>query len=138
MEGVKLMKVFGLAVSTLLLLATPTLAVEYQGKSVDGRKLAAKIYSYKTGGVFDAHVQFKGDLATIFFANGGQLMIRLNQRTITNPSNVLGYGRLGQIPLGRSFGIGLGSDDGLTGGLTIGAGRLDDLWSINLNPSDLN
>ncbi|MGA7937128.1 MAG: hypothetical protein WCA35_26490 [Kovacikia sp.] len=131
------MKVFGLAVSSLILLAMPTLAAEYRGKNIDGRKLAAQIYSYKTGGVYDAQVQFKQDQAIIYFVNGGQLTVRLNQRTIADPSNVLGYGRQGQLPLGRSFGLGLGSDNGLTGSLNVGTGRLDDLWRINLNPSGL-
>ncbi|WP_421655960.1 hypothetical protein [Leptothermofonsia sp. ETS-13] len=126
------MKAIGFIFSTLLLLATPTLAADYQGRTLDGRKLTAKVYSYNTGGVYDAQVEFKGDLATIYFANGGQLLIRLNQRTITDPSNILGYGRIGQIPLGRSLGVGLRSDNGLTGGLTLSAGRLEDLWRINL------
>ncbi len=126
------MKAIGLTLSALLLLATPTLAAEYQGKTLDGRKLAARVYSYNTGGVYDAQVEFKGYLATVYFANGGQLLIRLNQRTITDPSNILGYGRIGQLPLSRSFGVGLRSDNGITGGLTIGAGRFEDLWRINL------
>jgi hypothetical protein len=106
--------------------------VESQGRNIDGRKLDAQVYSYQTGGVFDAQVEFNQDLATIYFAGGGQLTIRLNQRTVADPDNILGYGRLGQIPLSRSFAIGLSSDNGLRGGLTIGAGRLDDLWRIRL------
>ncbi|UBF24572.1 hypothetical protein K9N68_23200 [Kovacikia minuta CCNUW1] len=131
------MKAFNLTVSALLLLANPAFAVDYQGKNIDGRKLPARVYSFKTGGVYDAQVQFKQNLATIYFANGGQLMLRLNQKRIADPNKILGYGRAGQLPLGRSLGIGLNFDEGLTGSLAIGAGRLDDLWNISLNPSDL-
>jgi hypothetical protein len=130
------MKAPGLLVSALALLLTPpTLAVEYQGKNIDGRKLPANIYSYKTGGLYEAQVQFKQDFATIYFVNGSQLTIRLNQRTITDPKNILGYGRPGQIPLSRWLAVGVGSEAGLSGNVALGAGRLEDLWSIQLNPS---
>lgn len=126
------MKAWAIAITSLLLLSTPARAAEYEGKNIDGRKLDAQVYSYQTGGVFDAQVEFNQDLATIYFAGGGQLTVRLNQRAIADPDNILGYGRLGQIPLGRSFAIGLTPENGLRGGLTIGAGRLDDLWRIRL------
>lgn len=127
------MKGLALVVSVLLAMTLPLSAAEYQGKTIDGRRLPAQVYSYGTGGVFEAEVEFRGDLATVYFVNGGQLQIRLNQSTIRDLGNIMGYGRVGQLPLGR-FSIGLGTGSGLSGGVTIGAGSLNDTWGIRLLP----
>ena len=132
------MKGLEFVASALLLVAMPAHAIEYQGRTIDGKKLPAKVFSYQTGGVYNAQVEFRQDLATVTFEGGSQLILRLNQSTITDPSDISGYGRLGQLPLSRWLGIGLRSDNGLTGGVAFGAGRVEDLWRINLNPADLD
>lgn len=126
------MKVFGFACSLICLLAAPTLAAEYQGKPIDGKRFNAQVYSYHTGGVFDAQVEFQRDLATIHFVSGSQLVIRLNQPNIQDPTAILGYGRLGSVPLTRWLSLGVATDNGLTGGVTVGGGRFEDLWQIRL------
>ncbi|GAP99963.1 hypothetical protein NIES2104_65290 [Leptolyngbya sp. NIES-2104] len=112
----------------------PTHAAEYDGKTIDGRKLPAKVYSSATGGVFEAQVKFQRDWATIYFVNGGQLVIRLSQPIIRDPNNIIGYGQVGQLPLGRSLSIGIGADPALNGSVTAGGGTLADLWTIRLLP----
>lgn len=131
------MRVFALVTSVLLLLSLPTSAAQYQGKTIDGRKLPVKVYSYATGGVFDAEVEFKRDIATLYFVGGSQLLIRLNQPTIRDSNNILGYGRVGQLPLGRSFSIGIRGDNGAIGSFSAGGGALSDLWRIMLAPEAL-
>jgi len=126
------MKGIALVVFVLLAMTAPLSAAEYQGKTIDGRRLPAQVYSCGTGGVFEAEVEFKGDLDTVYFVNGGQLQIRLNQSTIRDPANIVGYGRVGQLPLGRSLSIGVPTDPALGGSVTVGAGALDDSWIIRL------
>lgn len=128
------MKVFALVVSTLLLLATPSLAVVYQGKNIDGKKLPAKAYYSETGGVYNVQVLFKGNRATIYFDGGSQTTIRLNKQVITDPKNIEGFGKLGQISLNRHLSIGLHQDDGLAGnGQPSGSLSLGNyLWRISL------
>ncbi|BAU16126.1 hypothetical protein LEP3755_66930 (plasmid) [Leptolyngbya sp. NIES-3755] len=126
------MKGLALVASVLLAMTLPLSAAEYQGKTIDGRRLPAQVYSYGTGGVFEAEVEFKEDLATVYFINGGQLQIRLNQSTIRDPGNIVGYGRVEQLPLGRSLSIGVGTDPGLSGSVTVGTGALNDTWVVRL------
>lgn len=95
------MRRFALTASILLAMTLPAHAAEYEGKTIDGRKLLAKVYSYATGGVFEAQVEFQRDLATIYFVNGSQIIIRLSQSAIRDPNNIIGYGGVGQLPLGR-------------------------------------
>jgi len=64
------MKNLGLVLLSLFLLTAPALAVEYQGRSLDGKKLPAKVYNYATGGVYDAQVRFEKQRATIYFSAG--------------------------------------------------------------------
>lgn len=129
------MKVFGFTLAALCLLAAPTLAAEYQGKTIDGKRFNAQVYSYQTGGVFDAQVEFQRDLAIVYFVSGSQLTIRLNQPSIQDPTAILGYGRLGSLPLTRWLSLGLATDNGITGGVTLGGGRFEDLWQIKLTES---
>lgn len=139
------MRVCALVTSVLLLLTLPAAAAQYGGRTIDGRRLPVKVYSYATGGVFDAEVEFKRDIATLYFVGGSQLLLRLNQPTIRDSNNILGYGRVGQLPLGRSFSIGIRGDNGLisgsntgpTGSFSVGGGALSDLWKIMLAPEAL-
>lgn len=131
------MKVFWLILSTLLFLNAPVIAAEYQGKNLDGRKLAAKAYYQKTGGVYDVQVEFKKDLAILYFTDGSQVTLKLGGQRIADPSNIVGYGRLGYIPLNNRFSIGLESsnstdDIGVSSPNTVG-----DIWRIQLDPNTL-
>ena len=126
---------FGLLLSILLLLATPTMAAEYQGKNIDGRKLAAKLYSYRTGGVYDVQVQFNQNRATVYFVNGDKTTIRLSQKVITDPSDIEGVGRLGQFYLGGSFSVGLDYDRSSDNLSLPGSQPLEDFWRISLAPT---
>lgn len=126
------MKILAFVASVLLAVTLPAIAAEYQGKTIDGKRLPARAYSYATGGVFEAQVEFRGDLATLYFVNGGELAIRLSQPMIRDPKNIVGYGRVGQLSPGRALSIGIGTDPVLTGSLTLGGGSFNDTWSIQL------
>lgn len=131
------MKVLWLVLFTLSLWTTPIIAVEYQGENLDGRRLAAKAYYQKTGGVFEVHVEFKGNLATLYFNDGSQVTLRLGGQRISDPSNIVGFGRLGFVPLNNQFSIGLESNNPAD---NIGASSpraLGDVWRIQLDPTAL-
>ncbi len=133
------MKVLGLVLPTLFLLTTPVLAVEYQGRNIDGRKLPAKAYYYATGGVYNVQVSFKHNRATIYFSNNSQTTIRLNHRAIADPSDIEGFGKLGQISLNRVLSVGLDSDTNLVGNSPMpGSRALEGFWRISIDPTELN
>jgi hypothetical protein len=132
------MKVLGLVLPTLLLLTTPVMAVEYQGKNIDGTKLAAKAYYAATGGVYNVQVRFKQNRATIYFDGGYQTTIQLQHRVLTSPSSIEGFGKLGQIPVNRTFSIGLIYDNSLVGDTQPSKPPLDGLWRISLDKEDFN
>lgn len=130
------MKGLGLVLSALFLLATPAIAVEYQGKNIDGRKMAAKAYYYKTGGVYKVQVLFKQNRATIYFLNGEQITIRLRHRVITDPSSIEGFNNPGLFNIGGIFGAGL--DYGNLGNRQPFESRsLEGLWTINLEKTEI-
>lgn len=131
------MKMFWLILSTLLFLNTPVIAVEYQGKNLDGRKWVAKAYYQKTGGVYDVQVQFKRDLAILYFTDGSQVTLKLGGQRITDPSNIVGYGRLGYIPLNNRFSIGLESSNSTDDMGASSPITLRDIWRIQLEPNTL-
>jgi hypothetical protein len=126
------MKIFGLALSALLLLLAPARAAEYQGKNIDDFKLNGKAYFAATGGVYDVMVLFKGDKATIFFDNDDQTTIKLRRQVITDPNNIEGVGGLGQYVLGGPFSIGLSSGDNPIGS------SLQSFWRISVDLTDFN
>lgn len=126
------MKIFGLALSALLLLLAPARAAEYQGKNIDGFKLKGKAYLASTGGVYDVMVLFKGDKATIFFDNEDQTTIKLRRQVITDPNNIEGVGGLGQYYLGGPFSVGLSSGDNPIGS------SLQSFWRISVDLTDFN
>ncbi|HAA29185.1 MAG TPA: hypothetical protein DCE56_17650 [Cyanobacteria bacterium UBA8553] len=126
------MKVFGLVLSALILLTTPAVAVEYQGKNLDGKKLTGQAYFSETGGVYDVQVLFKRNRATIYFVNGSQTTIKLRQQVITDPSDIQGVGGLGRFDLGGLLSIGLDS-----GEHPIGK-PLQGFWRISLDLTDFN
>ena len=132
------MKVLGLVLPTLLLLTTPVMAVEYQGKNIDGTNLAAKAYYAVTGGVYNVQVRFKQNRATIYFDGGYQTTIQLQHRVLTDPSNIQGFGKLGQIPVNRIFSIGLIYDNSFVGETQPSKPPLEGLWRISLDEEDFN
>lgn len=131
------MKVFWLILSTLFLLTTPAIAVEYQGRNLDDRKFAAKVYYQRTGGVYNVQVQFKRDRAILYFTDGGQVIIKLGGQQIIDPSNIVGFGRLGYVPLNNWFSIGLESSTP-TNNVEFSMSRpSEDIWRIQLDPTVL-
>lgn len=132
------MKVLGFVLPTLFLLTTPVMAAEYQGRNIDGRKLAAKAYYYATGGVYNVQVSFENRRATIYFGDGNKTTIRLRQRVITDPKNIEGFGKLGQLPLSGIFSVGLVYDNNMVGNGELPQSRpLEGLWKLSLE-SPLN
>jgi hypothetical protein len=131
------MKKIGFMITALCLLTAPAQAVEYQGKNLDGIKLPAKVTSYNTGGEYDVQVQFKQNLATIYFSHGGQTTIRLTQRVITDPNKIEGIGKLGQVYLGSVFSVGLDFDRSTGDVAASVVPTADYLWSIRLDPDSL-
>ncbi|XGV94598.1 MAG: hypothetical protein ACAF41_17830 [Leptolyngbya sp. BL-A-14] len=132
----QVIKVFGFAAS-LCLFTAPARAVEYQGKNLDGVRLPAKVILYQTGGEYEVEVTFKQNLATLYFPHGEQTTIRLTQRVITDPSNVEGIGKLGQVYVGSTFRVGLDFDRSND---TFGASNVptpDYTWRIQLDPGNL-
>lgn len=131
------MKILGLALSALLLLATPVFAVEYQGKNIDDRMFAAKAYNQATGGVYNVQVRFNKNEATIYFDSGEQLTIRLSQQVITDPSKIQGFGRLGFINAGGIFSFGLYNDD-TSNRQPPGQNPLAGFWTISLEKMEVH
>jgi hypothetical protein len=84
-------KVALLAASAIIVMPLPVLAVEYQGKSLDGQEFEAQAFSYNLGGVYPVRVNFKGDKAILRFAGGDRLTIRLDNELITDPKNIQGF-----------------------------------------------
>lgn len=108
-------------------------AAEYQGKTVDGRTFPAQIYSYETGAVYEAQVQFKQDWATIEFPAGGQFRAKLQHAAITDPARIEVFGSPGRILLGSSFSVGLnyaGSSNNLSPNLP---NPLANFWRISID-----
>lgn len=126
------MKIFGLFLSVLLLLSAPAPAAEYQGRNIDGVFLKGKVFFSTTGGVYDVMVLFKGNRATIFFANDNQITISLRQQVITDPNNIEGVGGVGQYYLNNSLSVGLSSGDNPIGK------PLQSFWIISVELADLN
>lgn len=121
------MKLFGLTLSTLLLLAPGAVAAEYQGKILDSQPFEAQVYSFATGGVFQATVKFDDRRATIQFVNGDQLWTTVDQ-TITNPDRIVARSGLNLFGLGLRVGYSLDKRPGP---------GPQGLWLINLDDADL-
>lgn len=128
-------KIFGLVLSHLILLVAPAFAAEYQGKNIDGKKFAAKAYYSETGGVYNVQVKFKAKQAIIYFAGGSQTTIKLRNRIIIDPSNIQGFGRLGQVYLGGIFSAGLNYNN--LGDRPPQFSPPEGFWRITLEPTAL-
>lgn len=129
------MKVLGLVLPVLLMLVPPAMAVEFKGQNIDDRKLPARAYYYATGGVYKVQVRFHHKRATIYFDNGNQITIQLNQEAIADSNNIEGFGKLGQYPLSRTFSVGLMYENNWLGSSDSQfqqSNPLDGLWKISL------
>ncbi|MCC5621218.1 hypothetical protein [Nostoc sp. CHAB 5715] len=129
------MKVLGLFLPVLLLLGTPAMAVEFKGQNIDGQKLPAKAYYYATGGLYKVQVSFHNKRATIYFDDGNQTIIQLNQQVITDSNNIEGFGKLGQYPINSTFSVGLVYDNNWLGSSDSQlqqSNPLEGLWKISL------
>jgi hypothetical protein len=130
------MKMFGLVVSTLLLLSAPAIAVEFKEQNIDGQKLPAKAYYYATGGVYKVQVIFNKQQATIFFEDGNKITIQLNNTVITDSNNIEGFGKLGQYHVTNGLSIGLVYENdwiNASGGQLQQSNALEELWRISLD-----
>ncbi|MEH1832644.1 MAG: hypothetical protein V7L29_11310 [Nostoc sp.] len=129
------MKPLGLVLPIFLMLVTPGIAVEFKGQNIDGQKLPARAYYYATGGVYKVQVRFHKKRATIYFDDGNQTTIRLNQQVITDSNNIEGFGKLGQYPLNGIFSVGLVYDNnwlGSSDSQSQQSNPLSGLWKISL------
>ncbi len=129
------MKVLGLILPVLLLLCSPAMAVELKGQNIDGQKLPARAYYYATGGVYKVQVRFHNKRATIYFDDGNQITIQLNEQAIADSKNIEGFGKLGQYTLNRTFSVGLVYDNNWLGSNDSQfqlSNPLDGLWKISL------
>jgi hypothetical protein len=129
------MKMLGFVLPILLLLGTPAIAVEFKGQNIDGQKLPARAYYYATGGVYKVQVSFHNKRATIYFEDGNQTTIQLNQQVITDSNNIEGFGKLGQYPVNNIFSVGLvyGNDWANSSSDQLQTSNpLDGLWKISL------
>jgi hypothetical protein len=124
------MKILALVIPIVFLMSAPALSAEYQGRNIDGKKLAAKAYYYATGGVYDVQVLFNQRRATIYFPEGNQITIQLKQQVITDPTNIQGFGKPGYFPLDNTFSIGLESNNDSDG--QPPADPLEGFWRLSL------
>jgi hypothetical protein len=130
------MKILGLVLPALLVLISPAMAVEFKGQNIDGKKLAAKAYYYATGGVYNVQVRFHNKQATLYFAEGNQITIQLNQQVITDFNSIEGFGKIGQYPVNRTFSIGLVYDNNWLGNSSDQlqqSNPLEGFWRISLD-----
>ncbi len=120
-------QLFSLVFCFNLLISPSVLALEYQGKNIDGRRIDARAYYQGTGGVYRVQVEFRGDRATLYFENGGETTIYLRRAQITDTDKIEGVGRLGYWPVNNIFSIGLENQNQKEIG---GFGNRADLWVI--------
>jgi hypothetical protein len=125
---------FWLVLCTVLL-ANSAIAAEYHGKNIDGKRFAGKVYSYETGGVFDAKVEFQNKKAVLHFVNGGQQTIRLKRAEIKDPRNIVGFSR-GFFNIGGIFSVGV-ADDSSSNTEPPRPRPFEGFWRISLNEADL-
>jgi hypothetical protein len=125
---------FWLVLCTVLL-ANSAIAAEYRGKNIDGRRLAGKVYSYETGGVFDVKVEFQNKKAVLYFVNGGQQTLRLKRVEIKDPRNMVGWSK-GFINLGGIFSVSV-ADDSSSNTEPPRPRPFEGFWRISLNEADL-
>jgi hypothetical protein len=82
-------------------------------------------------------VQFERERATLYFSDGSQVTLKLGEQRITDPSNIIGFGRLGYVPLNNLFSIGLEFSNPTDNIGTSSLRPLEDVWRIQLDPTAL-
>jgi hypothetical protein len=118
------------------IMGKPAIAAEYQGDNIDGRTFSGQVYSFETGGVFDVEVVFKQKRATLYFVNGSRQTILLNNPVITDPADIVGWGKPFAFGVGGGLRIGIADDDlGNTG--PPRPRPFEGLWRISLKAEDL-
>jgi len=75
----------------LVLAVSPVSAAEYNGENIDGIRFDATVYSYGTGRYYDVQLEFDGDEATIYFSNGGHIVVTLDDEEIDDPHDISAY-----------------------------------------------
>jgi hypothetical protein len=70
---------------------SPLVAPEYNGRNIDGILFDATVYSYSTGKYYDVQVEFDGDEATIYFSNGGSIVVTLDDEVIEDPHDISAF-----------------------------------------------
>jgi hypothetical protein len=111
------------------------IAAEYQGKNIDGRRFRGQVYSYETGGVFEAEIEFHKKQATLYFVNGSQQTVRLKRSKILNPKDIEGWSR-GFFTIGDIFSVGVA--DNSSDNLQPPRPRpFEGFWRISLHETDL-
>ena len=63
-------------------------AAEYNGEDVDGQSYNATVYSNDTGNTYNAEVEFNGGEATLYFDNGGQRTLSLDDEEIDDSGDI--------------------------------------------------
>lgn len=127
----------GLALLLSGLCVPAAIAVEYQGKVIDGQKFDATAYSHESGGTFNVKVQFKNKQATLYFVNGGKQTIRLDSREIEDPQEIVGWGRPFGVRLGEFFNVGLSDNRDLHNLEPTGTRAFEGLWTLSLDQDAL-
>jgi hypothetical protein len=111
------------------------IAAEYQGKNIDGRRFKGQVYSYETGGVFQAEVEFRKKQAILYFENGSRQTVRLKQSKILDPKDIEVWSR-GFFTIGDIFSVGVADDS--SDNLQPPRPRpFEGFWRISLHETDL-
>ena len=66
-------------------------AAEYNGRDIDGESFSCTAFSYNTGKYYYAQVEFYGDEATLFFSNGGRVVLTIDDEEIDDPSSISAF-----------------------------------------------
>ena len=75
----------------LLFQSMPANAAEYLGGDVDGVLYSATAFSYSTNKVYYVDIEFSGNDVYIFFPNGGQITLALDNEEIDDPNSISAF-----------------------------------------------
>jgi hypothetical protein len=127
---------WGLALWSTVMSSQTGFAAEYNGKNIDGKKLAATVYYQETGGTFNVQVEFQGNQAILYFVNGSQQILQIQEIVISNPHQIYGWGRSLSLNIYGIFNIGL-VEIRREIGESFTARHLEGFWTINLDENAL-
>lgn len=83
--------IFTFMLSIISIFNTNVHAAEYNGRDIDGKSFSCTAFSYNTGKYYYAQVEFYGDEATLFFSNGGQVVLTIDDEEIDDPSSISAF-----------------------------------------------